>query len=99
RMEFAYDGGGLGKGGTATLYVDGKPVGEGRVERTHAFFFSMDETMEAGCDVGEPVSEDSGPRDNSCTGKVNWVQIDVDAAAQDVDHLIAADERFQLIIA
>ena len=24
RMEFAYDGGGLGKGGNVTLYVDGK---------------------------------------------------------------------------
>ena len=34
-MEFAYDGGGLGKGGTVTLYVDGDKVGEGRVERTH----------------------------------------------------------------
>ena len=33
-MEFAYDGGGLGKGGTATLYVDGEKVGEGRVEAT-----------------------------------------------------------------
>ena len=25
RMEFAYDGGGLGKGGTVTLYIDGNP--------------------------------------------------------------------------
>jgi arylsulfatase len=99
RMEFAYDGGGLGKGGTAKLYVDGKPVGEGRIERTHAFFFSMDETMEIGCDVGEPVSPDYGPRDNEFNGKVNWVQIDIDAAAKDVDHLIGAEERFQLAMA
>ena len=34
RMEFAYDGGGLAKGGDITLYYDGKPVGAGRVERT-----------------------------------------------------------------
>ena len=57
-MEFTYDGGGIGKGATITLYVDGKKVGEGRVERTTALFFSMDETLEIGCDVGEPVSAD-----------------------------------------
>ena len=58
RMEFAYDGGGLGKGAGITLYVDGTKVGEGRINRTHAFFFSMDETLEVGCDLGDPVSED-----------------------------------------
>jgi hypothetical protein len=99
RMEFAYDGGGLGKGATVTLYVDGKKVGEGRVERTHALFFSMDETMEIGCDVGEPVSEDYGPRGNEFSGVVKWVQIDIDAAAKDMDHLIKAEERFQLFMA
>src|SRR5262245_22753535 len=44
RMEFGYDGGGLGKGATITLYVDGRKVGEGRVERTHLFIFALDET-------------------------------------------------------
>jgi len=99
RMEFAYDGSGLGKGADITLYVDGKQVGAGRVGRSHAFFFSMDETLEVGCDVGEPVSPDYGPRGNAFTGKVHWVQIDVDAAAKDVDHMIAAEERFQLAVA
>jgi arylsulfatase len=99
RMEFAYDGGGMGKGAAITLYVDGKQVGEGRVERTHALFFSMDETLEIGSDVGEPVSEDYGPRGNAFSGKVRWVQIDVDAAAKDVDHMVAAEERFQLAMA
>ena len=99
RMEFAYDGGGLGKGGTATLFLDGKPVGHGRVERTHAFFFSMDETMEIGCDVGEPVSPDYGPRGNAFTGTITWVQIDIDAASTDGDHLIGAEERFHLAMA
>ena len=47
-MEFAYDGGGLGKGGTATLYLDGEQVGEGRVDATAAMIFSADDT----CDVG-----------------------------------------------
>jgi arylsulfatase len=99
RAEFTYDGGGMGKGATVTLFVDGKKVGEGRVERTHALFFSMDETLEVGCDVGEPVSEDYGHRGNAFSGKVKWVQIDIDAAAKDVDHMIAAEERFQLAVA
>ena len=47
-MEFAYAGGGLGKGGTASLYVDGKKVGEGKVAATAAMVFSADD----GCDVG-----------------------------------------------
>jgi arylsulfatase len=99
RMEFTYDGGGLGKGATVTLYVDGNAVGTGRVGRTHALFFSMDETLEVGCDVGEPVSPDYGPRGNAFSGNVNWVQIDIDAAAKDVDHMIAAEERFHLAVA
>ena len=48
-MEFKYDGGGLAKGGEVTLYVDGKQVGEGRVEQTVPMAFSADET----CDVGK----------------------------------------------
>jgi arylsulfatase A-like enzyme len=99
RMEFNYDGGGLGKGADITLYIDGKEIGKGRVERTHGYIFSMDETTEIGCDKGEPVSTDYGPRDNEFNGKVKWVQIDIDAAAKDVDHMIGAEERFQLAVA
>jgi len=99
RMEFVYDGGGIGKGASVTLYVDGKPIGNGRIERTHALFFSLDETLEVGCDMGVPVSPDYGPRDNAFAGKVNWVQIDVDAAAKDADHLVAPEERYQLAMA
>jgi arylsulfatase A-like enzyme len=99
RMEFAYDGGGLGKGSTVSLYVDGKQVGEGRIGRTQALFFSMDETTEVGCDDGEPVSEDYGPQDNTFNGKIRWVQIDIDAAAENVDHMIAAERRFQVAMA
>jgi arylsulfatase len=99
RMEFTYDGGGIGKGAAVALYVDGKKVGEGRVTRSHALFYSMDETLEVGCDMGEPVSKDYGPRGNAFNGTVNWVQIDIDAAAKDADHLIGAEERFQLAVA
>ena len=58
RMEFAYDGGGLGKGGTVTLYIDGNPVGEGRVDATQPMIFSADETTDLGSDSATPVSDD-----------------------------------------
>jgi hypothetical protein len=48
RMEFAYDGGGMGKGGDVTLYYDGKEVGKGRVDQTQGFIFSTDETTDVG---------------------------------------------------
>jgi arylsulfatase A-like enzyme len=99
RMEFTYDGGGIGKGANVALFVDGQKVGEGRLARTHALFFSMDETLEIGSDVGEPVSPDYGSRGNEFNGKVYWVQIDIDAAAKDADHRIGAEERFNLAMA
>jgi arylsulfatase len=98
RMEFAYDGGGLGKGATVTLFIDGRKVGEGRVDRTHLFAFALDETTEVGCDLGEPVSPDYPARGNEFNGRVAWVQIDIDAAAKDVDHLIGAEERFRFAL-
>jgi arylsulfatase len=57
-MDFQYAGPGLGKGGTATLLVDGKPAGEVAIARTLAFRMSLDETLDCGEDTGTPVSED-----------------------------------------
>ena len=99
RMEFAYDGGGLAKGGMATLYVDGAKVGEGRVEATQPMMFSGDETTDVGGDTATPVSDDYGPRDSVFTGRVRWVQIDIDEAAEDVDHLITPEERLRVAMA
>jgi arylsulfatase len=56
RMDFAYDGGGIGKGGTATLTVDGKEVGKGRVERTMPIRITLDEGFDVGEDTGTPVN-------------------------------------------
>ncbi len=99
RMEFAYDGGGLGKGGDITLYVDGEKAGEGRVEATVPMLFSADETTDVGSDSATPVSDDYGPRDSEFTGEVDWVQIDIDEAAEDVDHLIGPEERLRIAMA
>ena len=76
-MEFAYDGGGMGKGGTVTLYCDGKEVGKGRVEQTQGFIFSADETTDIGYESGTTVSPDYTAHTSRFNGKINWVQIDL----------------------
>ena len=82
-MEFTYDGGGVGKGGDVKLFVDGEEVGEGRIDNTVPMVFSADETTDVGSDSATPVSDDYGPRDSEFTGRVHWVQIDIDASAED----------------
>jgi arylsulfatase len=99
RMEFAYDGGGLAKGGTVSLYTDGEKVGEGRIETTEPFAFSADETADVGVEEGSPVSPDYGPRGNAFTGQINWLEIDIDKAALDADHILTAEERFKVALA
>jgi arylsulfatase A-like enzyme len=99
RMEFAYDGGGLAKGGTVTLYLDGAEVGEGRVEATVPMIFSGDETADVGSDTASPVSDDYDDEDSAFTGTVNWVQIDLGEDAEDADHLITPDERLRVAMA
>jgi arylsulfatase A-like enzyme len=99
RMEFAYDGGGLAKGGAVRLYVDGEQVGEGRVDATVPMLFSGDETTDVGSDTATPVSDDYGPKDSEFTGSVRWVQLDIDAAAEDPDHLISPQERLRVAMA
>jgi arylsulfatase A-like enzyme len=99
RMEFAYDGGGLGKGGTVTLYLDGKSVTDGRVDATAVMIFSADDTCDVGYEGGALVAEDYGPHDNAFSGEVNWVQIDLGEDAKDMDHLITPEERLRIAMA
>jgi arylsulfatase A-like enzyme len=99
RMEFVYDGGGLGKGGTVRLFVDGDQAGEGRVDATVPMVFSADETTDVGTDSATPVSDDYGPRDSRFTGRIHWIQLDIDDAAEDLDHLITPEERFRIAMA
>jgi arylsulfatase len=99
RIEFAYDGGGLGKGGDVSLFVDGQPAGSGRVDATVPMVFSADETTDVGSDSATPVSDDYGTKDSAFTGRVRWVQIDIDEAAEDLDHLITPEERLRIAMA
>jgi len=96
RMEFAYDGGGLAKGGVVTLYVDGGKCGEGRVERTEPIIFSADETCDVGFGAGSPVTYDYGSHDNEFSGEVNWVEIDLGKDAVSIDHLITPEDRLRV---
>lgn len=99
RMEFAYDGGGLAKGGNVTLYVDGAKAAEGRVEATQPMVFSADETTDVGADSATPVSDDYGSHDGAFTGTIRWVQIDLGEDAEDADHLISPEERLRVAMA
>jgi hypothetical protein len=78
RFEFAYDGGGLGKGGTGTLFINGKKVGEGRIGRTQPMIFSVDETADVGIDLGTPVVAAIGSGSKSkFTGRIPVVTVSV----------------------
>jgi arylsulfatase A-like enzyme len=77
RFQFAYDGGGLGKGGTGSIFVNGKKVGEGRIEKTQPFVITSDETADVGRDRGAPVSNDYKPLDNAFTGTIKKVTVSV----------------------
>ncbi|HET19185.1 MAG TPA: arylsulfatase, partial [Chromatiales bacterium] len=81
RFEFAYDGGGFGKGGKATLYVNDKQVAEGRIERTQPMIFSADETTDVGIDLATPVVEAIGAEAKSrFTGHIPKVTVEVKEA-------------------
>ena len=96
RVEFSYDGGGLGKGGTADLYVDGSKVGTGRVDGTVPMLFSADETLDLGSDTATQVSDDYDARTSTFSGRIQRVQIDLGEDAEDNDHLITPEERMRI---
>jgi arylsulfatase len=97
RMEFAYDGGGLGKGGKVTLYVDGKKDGEGVVGATLAMIFSADDGLDVGKDGGSAVSPDYPSGDNEFNGKVKGVLISI--ADDDNSHLVDPADAIRMAMA
>ncbi|TQM57874.1 arylsulfatase [Humibacillus xanthopallidus] len=90
RMESAYDGGGLAKGATITLFVDGIQVGQGRIEASIPIGFTADETSDVGKDTGSPVVPDY-PAGFTFTGAVNWVLIET--GDDDHSHLITPEQQ------
>ncbi|MFZ0884413.1 MAG: arylsulfatase [Candidatus Acidiferrales bacterium] len=99
RMEFTYAGGGLGKGGSVSLYVDGKKVGGGNVGATQAIIFSADDGCDVGVDGGSPVSLDYGSRGNEFNGVVKGVQLAIAEDAVSLDHLVSPEEAVHIAMA
>ena len=97
RMEFGYDGPGLGKGGTATLFVDGEPVGRARRrDRGDDLLGRRHLRRRQG---GRRAGGRGLPDPNDFTGQINWVEIDVDEAAVDADHRLDPDELLRVAMA
>ncbi|WCB93283.1 hypothetical protein DSM104299_01995 [Baekduia alba] len=99
RAEFTYDGGGLGKGADVALYLDSTRIGGGRLPATVPLAFSGDETCDLGSDTASPVSDQYTAQTSRFTGTVEWVQIDIADAAEDLDHLITPEQRLSIAMA
>ncbi len=99
-MEFAYDGGGLAKGGTSRSSSTANKVGAGsrRGHGADALLRRRDDRRRLATPA-TPVSDDYARRDSAFNGRVEWVQIDIDEAAEDVDHLISPEERLRIAMA
>jgi hypothetical protein len=97
RAEFAYDGGGLAKGGTVSLYYDGEKVGEGRAEATQPFVFSADEGLDIGRETGTAVAAECNVETRAFTGQINWVELKV--GGDDHTHLIDPGEHISVLMA
>ena len=98
-LAFTYAGGGLGKGGDVTLFVDGEKVGIGHVAATASTVFSADDGCDVGCDTGSPVSPDYGPRGNAFNGSVRGVQLAVADVAEEADHMVVPEEAMRVAMA
>jgi arylsulfatase len=85
RVEFAYDGGGLGKGGDVTLFVDGSTVGSGHIATTEPIGFGYEFT-DVGRDALSPVTDDYAPDTKDFTNSIHWVEMETGSDSH--DHLI-----------
>jgi arylsulfatase A-like enzyme len=96
RAEFAYAGGGYGKGGTLSLYYDGEKVGEGAVDATQAFIFSADEGLDVGCERGTAVAPGYDVNGSKFTGTINWVELKL--GEDDHSHLLDPEEHINMLM-
>lgn len=74
-LKFAYDGGGNGKGATATLLVNDRQVGQVRLPQTVPFAFSFEETFDVGEDSASPVGDYASPF--PFTGRIERIDLDM----------------------
>lgn len=99
RMEFEYAGGGPGKGGKATLFIDGEKAGEGDIGNTLAFIFSADDGCDIGEDSGAPVTPDYAASHNRFNGEVKGIQLAIAEAAQQEDHKVDPEHALRMAMA
>jgi arylsulfatase A-like enzyme len=99
RMEFAYAGGGMGKGGKATLFIDGKKAGEGDIGATLAIVFSADDGCDVGEDSGAPVSPEYGSQGNAFNGTVKGVLLSIADDPVNADHMVTAKDALRVAMA
>ena len=96
RLEFAYDGDGLGKGGDVSFYVDGVAAGSGRIEETQPIAFGYEYT-DVGRDSQSPVTNDYGDGDNAFTCTIEWTEME---SGQDGhDHLVDPEDFIRVAMA
>jgi arylsulfatase len=91
KADFAYAGGGPGKGGTVTLFVDGAEVASGEIARTHPLYYSFDEGMDVGMDSGMPAYEGYRTPQGKFTGTIEWVEVKL--GDDDHTHMVDPEEH------
>jgi arylsulfatase A-like enzyme len=96
RMEFAYAGGGLAKGGAVTLYYDGEKAGEGKVLITQPMVFSASEGVEIGRELGTTVMPKSNPKASVFNGEIKWVELSI--GDDDHSHMIEPEDFIHMIM-
>jgi arylsulfatase len=99
RMEFAYAGGGMGKGGKASLFIDGKKTGEGDIGATLAIVFSADDGCDVGEDSGSPVSPEYGSQGNRFNGTIKGLQLSIADDSNNADHMVTAEDALRVAMA
>jgi len=79
-LDFKYDGGGVGKGGMASISINGQMVAEERIEKTQPYIFAGDETADVGMDHQTPVAEGIGygPVETQFTGVIHKITLSIE---------------------
>jgi len=95
KFDFKYDGGGIGKGGTGSLYLNDQKVGEGRIDKTQPYIFSADDTEDVGEDLATPVSDDYKEGDNKFNGTIDKIVLWITPPPAEVDQ---DEERQEAVI-
>jgi arylsulfatase len=99
-VDLKYDGGGMGKGGTFVLSMDGKQLDQKKVDRTTPIRFSLDETWDVGEDTGTPVDFATYDVPFRFNGEIKKLTVDLQSsgiAVSDQKKLVAGERLAAMI--